>query len=154
MSTATASIRTTVTDPQLRNGIMPRAQLSEAACKIALRKTDHFSIRQFAGWELMEATTVIKVLQDLGTPAPAIGPDASALLAKLEAMPTTEFNRAFMEAELSNHEVLRDLAKEYLAGFDDFEQTNENETRHVAMLAHFAFTEHVGLCKNILEEVQ
>jgi len=152
MSTTTAAAVTKVSDSQLRNGIMPRALLSEAACKVALGKTDNVRIRQFAEWELMEATTVIKVLKDLGTPAAEPGADALEFLASLKAMTTAQFNAAFMKAELSNHEFLRDLAKEYLDGTGDG-QPGGNETQHVAMLAHFAFTEHVGLCADILEEL-
>ncbi|HEY6899223.1 MAG TPA: DUF4142 domain-containing protein [Puia sp.] len=150
MSTTTAPATTLVNETQLRNGIMPRAQLSLAACEIALRKTNNADVRQFAEWELMEATTVIQVLKDLETAAPPIGAEAKGFLEKLESMDEETFNAEFMQAELSNHEFLRDLAKDYIDGFDG----TVTETWHVANLAHFAFTEHVGLCRNILDGLE
>ena len=141
---------TAVNEIQLRNGIMPRAQLSKAASEIALKKTRNPDVRQFAEWELMEATTVVKVLKDLDTTAPAIGADAQGFLAKLEAMDEKTFNSEYMQAELSNHEFLRDLARDYIDGIDDGAPVREPETWHVANLALFAFTEHVGLCSKLL----
>jgi putative membrane protein len=149
-NTATA----TVNETQFRNGVMPRAQLSKAACEIALQKTKNADILQFAEWELMEATTVIRVLKDLNTPAPAINPDAKAFLAKLESMSEAEFNAEYMQAELSNHEFLRDLAQEYIDGFEDRAPMGQQDTWHVASLALFAFTEHVGLCKKLKSQLQ
>ena len=58
-----------------------------------------------------------------------------------------------MKAELSNHEFLRDLAQNYLDGTDEKSYGGEKETWHVANLALFAFTEHVGLSKRILGEL-
>ncbi|MBO9727105.1 MAG: DUF4142 domain-containing protein [Chitinophaga sp.] len=140
---------TQVNEKQLREGIMPRAQLSKAACEIALEKTTNESVKQFAGWELMEATTVIKVLEDVGTKTTPIAPDAAAFLNKLKSLTGAEFDKAYMQAELSNHEFLRDLAKQFIDGYDE-QVTGKEEIGHVANLALFAFTEHVGLCKNIL----
>jgi len=154
MASTTAPVKTIVNETQLHNGIMPRAQLSQAACEIAISKTNNARIRQFAEWELMEATTVIQVLKDLDTAAPAIGVDAKGFLSKLEAMDEATFNAEFLQAELSNHEFLRDLAKDYIDGFDGNAPIGGNETWHIANLALFAFTEHVGLCKNLLGELQ
>jgi len=149
-NTATVAV---VTETQFRNGVMPRAQLSQAASEIAVKKTGNPDVRQFAEWELMEATTVIQVLKDLNTPAPAISSDAKAFLAKLESMSEAEFNAEYMQAELSNHEFLRDLAQDYIDGFEDRSPVDEQEIWHVSNLALFAFTEHVGLCKKIKSQL-
>ena len=149
MSNSTIAAASVVNETQFRNGVMPRAQLSLAACEIAVKKTKNPEILQFAEWELMEATTVIQVLKDLDTAAPAIGADAKGFLEKLEGMTESEFNAGYIQAELSNHEFLRDLAKEYIDGFEERSPSDEQEIWHVANLAHFAFTEHVGLCKRL-----
>ncbi|HVU94063.1 MAG TPA: DUF4142 domain-containing protein [Puia sp.] len=142
-----------VTETQFRNGVMPRAQLSQAASEIAIKKAGNPDVRQFAEWELMEATTVIQVLSDLDTPAPAITPEAKTFLARLEAMSEAEFTAEYMQAELSNHEFLRDLAQDYIDGFEDRAPLDEQEIRHIAGLALFAFTEHVGLCKKLKSQL-
>jgi predicted outer membrane protein len=139
-----------VSEQEFRNGVMPRAQLSKLACEIALKKTADADVKEFASWELLEATTVIDVLQDLDTPATAIGPDATAFLSKLKDLKGKEFDNEYMAAELSNHEFLRDLAQSYLDNPDGKPSGRDKETWHAASLALFAFTEHVGLCKKII----
>lgn len=59
---------------------MPATQFSKLACEIALEKTKKADVKQFAGWELMEAETVINVLKDFGTTAAPISTDAQAFL--------------------------------------------------------------------------
>ena len=63
-----------------------------------------------------------------------------------------DFDKQYMEAELFNHEFLRDLARDYIDGVDE-KILSTKDTFHVASLALFAFTEHVGLCKRIYGEV-
>lgn len=141
-----------VSEKEFRDGVMPRAQLSKLACEIALEKTTQKNVKEFAGWELMEATTVINVLKDLDTMAPAMSKDAEDFLEKLKGLHGNDFDKEFMAAELSNHEFLHDLAQDYIDGADD-RSSGEQDIWHVANLALFAFTEHIGLCKRIYGEV-
>jgi len=82
MNTQSLSATATVTEEAFRNGVMPRAQLSKLACEIAIEKTIQEDVKQFAGWELMEAATVINVLKDLGTVAPPMSANAEAFLSQ------------------------------------------------------------------------
>ncbi len=138
MNTQNVSATITVTEEEFRNGVMPRAQLSKLACEIAIEKNNQKDVKQFAGWELMEATTVINILEDLGTAAPPISKDAEAFLSKLKGFEGKEFDKEYMAAELSNHEFLRDLAQNYIDGVDEKLSGNEGEIWHVANLALFA----------------
>ncbi len=151
MNTQNASSTATVTEKEFRDGVMPRAQLSKLACELALEKTIQEDVKQFAGWELMEATTVVNILEDLGTTAPPISKDAESFLSKLKGLNGKDFDKEYMAAELSNHEFLRDLAQDYIDGVDEKILGNK-EIFHVANLALFAFTEHVGLCKKIIDD--
>ena len=153
MNAQIASATSTVTEEAFRNGVMPRAQLSKLACEIASGKATREDVKQFAGWELMEATTVINILEDLDTPASPMSNDAKAFLSKLKSLNGKEFDTEYMAAELSNHEFLRDLAQDYIDGVDEKILGNDKDTFHVASLALFAFTEHIGLCKRIYAEV-
>ncbi|MBS1598324.1 MAG: DUF4142 domain-containing protein [Bacteroidetes bacterium] len=147
-----AVLEAPVSEKEFRENIMPRAQLSKLACEIAVDKSTTKSVKQFAGWELMEATTVIKVLEDAGTKIASPTPDAVAFIDKLKSLTGKEFEQQYMKAELSNHEYLRDLAQDFISGYDE-QVTGKQEIGHVANLAFFAFTEHVGLCKNIIAEL-
>jgi putative membrane protein len=131
-----------------RNGVMPRAQLSMVASQLAVNKATQKNAKEFAGFELMEATTVIAVLKDVGTPNAPLNEDGKAFIEKLESASGNEFDKLYMHAELTNHEFLSDLAESYLKSTD-----GDKETRHLATLALFAFNEHVALCKRIYGEV-
>jgi len=56
-----------------------------------------------------------------------------------------------MEAELGNHEWLRDLAQNYLD--EPNAKAVSGDTYRLATVALFSFTEHVGLSKKINAEL-
>lgn len=132
---------------------MPRAQLSMKASELAVNKVSQANAKEFAGFELMEAKTVIEVLKDVGTATPPLNEEGNAFIDKLKAASGNEFDRLYMQAELTNHEFLRDLAQRYLGGSGDKGSPAERGTKHLATLALFAFKEHVALCKRIYGEV-
>ncbi len=76
----------------------------------------------------MEATTVINILEDLGTPVQPISNDTKAFLSKLKSLNGKEFDEKYRAAELSNHEFLHDLAQDYIDGVD--EKILGNEKKH------------------------
>ncbi|CAN5534075.1 hypothetical protein BH11BAC2_BH11BAC2_16570 [soil metagenome] len=143
----------TVNEREFRESVMPRALLSKMACEIALLKTTDRNVEQFASWELMEATTVINVLQDLGTTVSSLDNDSEAFLEKLKSLSGNGFDKVYMEAELSNHEFLLNLTQDYIDGSEGKPSGPEENIWHVANLALFAFTEHVAICKRIVIEV-
>ncbi|MDO3641323.1 DUF4142 domain-containing protein [Mucilaginibacter sp. L3T2-6] len=142
-----------LTELDFRNGVMPRAQLSKMASQLAVDKATQKNAREFAGFELEEATAVVKVLEAVGTTAPPMSADGKAFIEKLKNASGNEFDRLYMQAELSNHEFLRDLAKDYLGHSAGRTSAAEKETTHLATIALFAFDEHVALCKRIYGEV-
>ncbi|PWT96761.1 MAG: hypothetical protein C5B52_15050 [Bacteroidetes bacterium] len=140
-----------VSAKQFRDGVMPRAQLSMLASKIAVEKTSQNNAKEFAGWELMEAIAVIDFLKDLGTSVPPADKGAQDFIAKLKSLEGKAFDIEYMKAEQANHEWLRDLAQNYLDASDA--KSTGGETYHLARVAIFAFTEHVGLTKKINSEL-
>jgi len=141
----------TVSAKEFRAGVMPRAQLSLAASKIAVDKASNANTREFASWELMEAIAVVDYLKDLGTPTVALDPGAQDFLNKLKSLEGSAFDKTYMQAEQANHEWLRDLAQQYLHG-NDVKKSNA-DTYRLATVALFSFTEHVGLSKKINAEL-
>src|SRR6266480_1387883 len=99
---------------EFRDGVMPRGQLSMRASQLAVDKTTQKNAKEFAGFELMEAKTVIEVLKDVGTSVSPLNEDGKAFIEKLKSASGNEFDKLYMHAELTNHEFLRDLAQRYL----------------------------------------
>jgi len=133
-------------------GVMPRALLSIQASQLAVHKAIQNNAREFAGFELMEAITVVKVLRELGIAQSPPDKEGEAFIETLKTASGPGFDKLYMHAELSNHEFLRDLASQYLQNENNI-PTAEQEIKHIATIALFAFKEHVGMCKRIYGEV-
>ncbi len=143
-----------ITEKAFRQTVIPRAALSLAACQLAVDKCTNANAKEFAGFELTEATAVVKVLKELGTPDPAMDAGATATLEKFKSLPAgPEFDKLFMQAEHDNHVFLQELAEKYLQDAVDKTSPAETQTRHLATVALAAFEEHVLMTRRILTEL-
>ncbi len=137
-----------------RQTVLPRAALSLAACQLAVDKCTNVKAKEFAGFELTEATAVVKVLKELGTPNPAMDANAKATLQKFKSASTgAEFDKLFMQAEYDNHVFLQELAKNYLQNAAGKTSAAESQTQHLATVALALFQEHVLMTRRILTEI-
>ncbi len=134
-----------------RQTVLPRAALSLAACQLAVTKCTNANAKEFAGFELTEATAVVKVLKDLGTADPAV--DAATLEKFKAASAGAEFDKLFMQAEYDNHVFLQELAKNYLQNAAGKTSAAESQTQHLATVALALFKEHVLMTRRILTEI-
>jgi putative membrane protein len=140
-------------EKEFRMGVIGPAELSLATSQIAVGKATNKNAKEFAGFELGEAIAVTGVLKDLATPVPPMDAKAKATLEKIKSTPAgPEFDKAYIKAQLENHEFLRDLAQNYinkgkLAG------AAENQGRHLATLSLAVFKEHVAITSRILKEL-
>ena len=142
------------TEKEFRQGVIGPAELSLATSQIASTKATQKNAKEFAGFELTEAIAVTTVLKDLGTPVPAPDAKAKATLAKIKSTPAgAAFDKAYIQAQLENHEFLRDLAQNYLKNSAGKTTPAESQTRHLATLALAVFKEHVAITKRILSEL-
>lgn len=144
---------TAANEKEFRMKVLGPAELSLATSQIAVSKATQKNAKEFAGFELTEAISVTSVLKDLGTPVPAMDAKAKATLAKIKTAPAgSAFDKAYIAAQLENHEFLRDLAQNYLSK-GKIAGAAESQTRHLATLALAVFKEHVAITKRILGEL-
>lgn len=149
-SSGFAMVKTTA---QFAAQVITRADLSRKASKVAVDRLTNAAAKEFAGYELLEAETVVQVLIDLGTALPPMAADAKAALDQIvNSSPGRAFDTAYMTAEYENHAFLRDLADAYLKN-SDASSPAETTGRALAKVAFFAFTEHTGLSHRILKEI-
>ena len=142
------------TEKEFRQGVIGPAELSLITSQIAVNKATDKYAKEFAGFELEEAKAVTSVLKDLGTPVPAMNAKAQATLTKIKTSTGAAFDKAYIQAQLENHEFLRDLAQNYLKNSAGKTSPAESQTRHLATLALAVFKEHVALTKQILGELK
>ncbi|NID09539.1 DUF4142 domain-containing protein [Fibrivirga algicola] len=141
-------------EKEFRQGVIGPAELSLATSQIAVSKATQKNAKEFAGFELEEAKSVTSVLKDLGTPVPAMDAKAQATLNKIKTTAKgTAFDKAYIQAQLENHEFLRDLAQNYLKNSTGKTGAAESQTRHLATLALAVFKEHVAITRRILGEL-
>ncbi|TSJ36352.1 DUF4142 domain-containing protein [Mucilaginibacter corticis] len=140
-------------EKEFRMGVIGPAELSLATSQIAVNKATNKNAKEFAGFELGEAIAVTGVLKDLGTPVPAMDAKAKATLEKIKSTPAgPEFDKVYIQAQLENHEFLRDLAQNYISK-GKMAGAAENQGRHLATLSLAVFKEHVAITSRILKEL-
>lgn len=153
VSAPNLSLANVVTFQQFAAQVIGRADLSRLASRVALEKAARADVKEFAGYELLEAETFVAVLKELGTSLPQMGPDAKASLDQItNSGPGKAFDTAYMNAEYENHAFLRDLATAYLKG-SKAHTADERHGRQLASVALFAFTEHTGISGRILRDL-
>lgn len=142
------------TEALFRKGVIGPAELSLAASKLAVDKATQANTKEFAGFELVEAIAVTTVLKDLGTPAPEPDAKAKKTLETLQsAAKGANFDKAFIKAQLENHEFLRDHAMAYLKNASADTTDAGKQGQHLATLALATFKEHVAICQRIASEL-
>lgn len=143
-----------MTAKQFYAGVIGPATLSKITSEIAVDKASNAHAKEFANFELREAIAVTTVLTEMGTPTPPLNATGKAILAKLKSSEGADFDKAYIMAQLSNHEFLRDLAATYLANSSGHTGMEETHGRHLALLTLNEFKEHVVITKNISHELQ
>ena len=94
---ASQTAGSTLNEQDFRNGIMPRAQLSLRACQLAVEKATNKNAREFAGFELEEATAVVNVLKDMGTVDLAPSAESEGFIDQLKAASGESFDKLWNE---------------------------------------------------------
>lgn len=147
---------TAKTEEEFRLGVIPRAEISLATSRIAKEKATQANTKEFARFEFEEAVAVLTVLKNLETPTPAIDAKQQETLNKIETTaPGADFDKAYIKAQLENHEELYELADNYLNNSHaDTTDPAEQQGRNLATLSRAVFKEHVLICKRISGELQ
>lgn len=143
------------TEADFRNGVIGPASLSLATSELAVYRASNAKALEFAKFELREAIGVTTVLKGLGTVVPPMDANAMATLKKIKnAKKGADFDKAYIKAQLSNHQYLRDLATSYLANSTGASSPEEMHGRNMAMLTLGQFKDHVVLTKDIMKMLE
>jgi putative membrane protein len=115
--------------------------LAKLTSEIALELAQNPWVKQFAGFEVAEQTTLAEVLTDRpapGTPSIKLTAEQQQALAHLRSLAAgITFDRAYVEAQILGHQELLALQEEYLA-------TGRNrDLIHIAKLARTVIKEHL-----------
>lgn len=121
-----------------------------AESRIALEKATNPMAKEFAGFEAEEATAVMAVLKELGTPVPELGAATQGTIDQLKAVPPGPgFDQAYVTAMIENHEALQALTESYLKNAPAGGDMMERHARHLAMLSLVTIKEHLAITRRI-----
>jgi hypothetical protein len=137
------------TEKEFREAVIPIATLSHLISEFALDRATRRDAKEFANFELRETIAVLAILKAAGTPVPPFDATIKSILASVKSAKGTDFDKAYIGAELAGHEYLRDLAESYLTNSAAATSPGELHVRDLASLSLVLFKEHVVLAKDI-----
>jgi putative membrane protein len=120
--------------------------LAKQTSELALERGQHPKVRQFAGFEIAEQSTLAQVLTDTVNPPP-VPLDAShaAVLQTLRAQQAgPAFDRAYVLSQVQQHQALLLIQQGYLESFN-----RRTDTQHIALLAHTSIQQHLVMLQEI-----
>jgi putative membrane protein len=126
--------------------------LSLQMSHIAVDRTRNERVKQFAGFEVAEQTTLAQVLNNDNSPT--LTPLPPPLVTALQQLRDTEagpaFDRAYVLGQIQGHQQLFSIQQRFLNG----QNTTSSDAVHVAMLARTAIQMHLTMLQDILNQVQ
>jgi putative membrane protein len=115
--------------------------------QLALTKATNPQVKLFAKFEAAEQETMGKFLKDMGTAVPALSPEGKALLAKLQSLSGSAFDKAFMQGQVETHQKLHQAVGALNAA------GNDAHVKHVTALALTTITEHTERGQLLLSQL-
>lgn len=112
--------------------------------QIAQTKAQKPKVKEFAGFEVTEQTTIAQIINETsGLTPPAPDAEARAVMERLQAARGGAFDTAYIAAQIDGHQKLLAIQERYLS-------TGRNpHMRHVAMLARGQIKEHLQLLNDM-----
>jgi putative membrane protein len=119
------------------------SSVSRLASELALERGTNPKVREFAGLELAEQTTIEQILENNPNAAPvALDPQNQAMLNNLQSLPIgPQFDEAYLSAEISGHESILAVQEAFLSSNPDISA----DPVHVAMFITTFTFEHLSL---------
>lgn len=121
--------------------------LANQSSLIAMERATDPRVKQFAGFEHAEQTTIAQVMTDEPNPRPmALDPDHQAKLQALQGMAGgAAFDRAYVRDQLEGHEHLLRLQEAFLKQ----NGSQPSDAVHVAMLARTTIEMHLTMLRDL-----
>lgn len=107
--------------------------------RMALNRAQRPMVRDFAGFEAEEQTTVAQIIREMsGMAPPPPSPADRRMMDRLAAARGAQFDREYIMGQMDGHRRLLAIQERYLA------EGRVMDNRHVAMLARGRIMEHLS----------
>jgi putative membrane protein len=144
---ATDSAAQSKPDTDFRARIAALGTASLQTSKLALSKATNPQVKLFAQFEAAEQEAMGKILKDMGTAVPSPNPDGKELLANLQKMSGSAFDKEFMQGQVQTHQKLHQAVSAYMNG------SNDKNVKHITSLALTTITEHTERGQMLLKQL-
>lgn len=120
--------------------------LAKETSTLALQKASHPRVKEFAGFEVAEQTTIGQVLTDLQNPPPApLTQLQEDMLKRLQSASASSFDRDYIQAQIQTHEELLQVQQNFLSQAGRM----TSDGVHVAMLARTVIQMHITMLNDL-----
>lgn len=121
--------------------------LANQTSMIAMQRATNPHVKQFAGFEHAEQTTIAQVMTDEANPRPTtLDEKHQAQLQELQGMESgAAFDRAYVKSQMRGHEQLLHLQETYLKQ----NGSQPSDTVHVAMMARAVIQMHLTMLQDL-----
>ena len=140
-----------MTEKEFHDSLVAPVQFSMSASKIAVDRATNNRVKEFAGFELAETTAITAVLKTMETIFPEMDEETKKSFGIIESTAAgDEFDKLYLQSQLKNHRLLRDLTEDYLneAPTDQLDKI-EAEDKLIATLILPFFEEHVTIIERL-----
>jgi putative membrane protein len=118
--------------------------LALRSSQLAQTKASGAKVKEFAGFEVAEQTTIAQILRESsGMNPPPPDAEERAATARLTAANGSAFDAAYVAAQIDGHQKLLAVQERYLSA------GRQPHMRHVAMLARGQIKEHLQLLEDM-----
>jgi putative membrane protein len=126
--------------------------LSLQMSHVAADRTLNERIKQFAGFEVAEQTTLAQVLTDDTSPTlTPLSPPLASSLQELQAISAgPNFDHAYVMGQIQGHQQFFTIQQRFL----NSQNNNSTDSVHVAMLTRTAIQAHLTMLQDILNQMQ
>lgn len=119
---------------------------SKQASELAERQAANPRVKEFAGFEVAEQTTVAQVLTDLQKPpAEPLNDAQRQQIQRLKATADSAFDQQYLQTQMQVHRDLLRVQQEFLAG----QPAMNTDAVHIAMLARTIIQMHLTMLADI-----
>ncbi len=130
---------------QYRKMTLMAGTFSKQTSQLALTRAGNPKVKEFAGFEAAEQTSIAQVLTDMSNPPPAPldGPHQQ-MLQQLTGQSGKAFDTAYVQGQMTGHQELLLIQQKFLDGMP----TNRN-LEHIAVLARTVINMHLTMLQDL-----
>jgi predicted outer membrane protein len=125
--------------------------MSKQMSDLALQRATNARVKEFAGFESAEQTTMAQVLTNDPAPPPIpLDVPLAGALRNLASMSGMEFDQAYVRAQLMGHAQLMQIQQAFLQSQGNM----STDAAHIAMLARTTIEMHLTMLQDVQNALQ